>query len=261
MFTRIRTKGASDRGCRRGLARGVPDGLPNRQHFLPGNRTPGSLADMNDAPDSESTTEQVRQFWESHYQQRPQIWSGNPNAVLVAMVSDRPAGTALDLGCGEGGDALWLAARGWRVTAVDVSVTALDRAAAHAADAGLADRIEFRQHDLGDGFPSGTYDLVSAQFLQSPVHLPRTSILRAAAAAVAPGGMLLIVEHGAFPPWSKHHDHTDFPTPRETLDALDLDMSQWRAERIDSPERVATGPEGQQGVLIDNIVALVRAAD
>ena len=90
---------------------------------------------------------EAERFWEDHYRRRGRVWSGRPNPVLVDVVGSLRPGTALDLGCGEGGDAIWLARQGWRVTAVDVSATALDRAAADAATAGVADRIDFRQHD------------------------------------------------------------------------------------------------------------------
>jgi methylase of polypeptide subunit release factors len=104
------------------------------------------------------------------------VWSGRANATLVDVVQDLPPGTALDLGCGEGGDAVWLALRGWQVTAVDVSPTALRRAGEHAAQAGVADRVTTERHELGRSFPDGTYDLVCAAFLHSPVELPgRTS--------------------------------------------------------------------------------------
>jgi SAM-dependent methyltransferase len=185
-------------------------------------------------------------FWEELYSQRDQIWSGNPNAMLVREVGDLAPGTALDLGCGEGGDAIWLAQRGWHVTAVDISATALGRGSASATAAGVAERIVWQQHDLAESLPTGTYDLVSAQFLHSPVDLPRELILRRAAAAVAPGGTLLVVGHAGFPPW--HHDHeapASFPPPAEVLASLRLDENEWDVLTTDSPERRAVGPDGQ----------------
>src|SRR3712207_6794823 len=138
---------------------------------------------------------QAERFWEGHYRRRERVWSGRPNPVLVAVVGGLRPGTALDLGCGEGGDAIWLARHGWRVTAVDVSATALDRAAADAAIAGVADNIDFLRHDLSLTFPPGAFDLVSAQYLHSPVEFRRASVLQKAAGAVTPGGLLLIVDH------------------------------------------------------------------
>jgi len=87
-------------------------------------------------------------FWEEHYRGHERVWSGKPNPVLVDVVGSLPPGKALDLGCGEGGDAVWLAAQGRRVTAADVSTTALYRAAEEAETAGVAHRIDFEQHDL-----------------------------------------------------------------------------------------------------------------
>ena len=75
-------------------------------------------------------------YWEDFYGGERR-WSGKPNAALVEEVADLEPGTALDLGCGEGGDAIWLAAQGWTVTATDISQTALDIAARHAAEAGV----------------------------------------------------------------------------------------------------------------------------
>ncbi|MGH2694704.1 MAG: class I SAM-dependent methyltransferase, partial [Actinomycetota bacterium] len=74
------------------------------------------------------------QFWDEMYRSRDQVFSGAPNGVLVTEVADLPPGQALDVGCGEGADALWLARRGWQVTAVDISQIALQRAAATGAD-------------------------------------------------------------------------------------------------------------------------------
>ncbi|MEK8105682.1 class I SAM-dependent methyltransferase [Micromonospora sp. M12] len=81
--------------------------------------------------------------WEERYQSRPSVWSGQPNPQLVAEATDLTRGRALDVGSGEGADAVWLAERGWQVTAVDISSTALNRAAAHADTVGVANRIEF----------------------------------------------------------------------------------------------------------------------
>jgi 2-polyprenyl-3-methyl-5-hydroxy-6-metoxy-1,4-benzoquinol methylase len=127
---------------------------------------------------------EAERFWEGHYHRRERVWSGRPNPVLVEVVGGLRPGTALDLGCGEGGDAIWLARQGWRVTAVDVSATALDRAAADAATAGIADRIDLRQHDLALAFPPGAFDLVSAKYLHSPIEFPRARVLQEAASAV-----------------------------------------------------------------------------
>ncbi|GGV06963.1 methyltransferase [Actinomadura cremea] len=202
-------------------------------------------------------SDETEEFWEDHYRARDRVWSGNPNPVMVSVVEPLAPGTALDLGCGEGADAVWLARRGWTVTAVDVSTVALDRAAAHAADAGVD--VEFRRHDLGRDFPKGSYDLVSAQFLQSPLDWPRAEILRAAAAAVAPGGLLLIVEHAAAPPWSRHHHDHRFPTADETFADLALDTAVWTTERCGVHEREATSPDGETGTLLDNVIAVRRA--
>ena len=136
-------------------------------------------------------------FWEERYRSSEALWSGRPNSQLVAEVGPLTPGRALDVGCGEGADAVWLARQGWRVTAVDISATALDRAKGHAEDAGdgVADRIAWVQDDVTT-FDPGTrrFELVSAQF----VHLPgalRDAVHRRLAGSVADGGTLLIVAH------------------------------------------------------------------
>ncbi|MFG3685241.1 class I SAM-dependent methyltransferase [Micromonospora sp. NPDC047740] len=198
-------------------------------------------------------------FWDELYQQRERVWSGRANAVLAEVVEPLPPGTALDLGCGEGGDAIWLAGQGWQVTAVDISTTALDRLTAEAARAGVASRITVARHDLTRAFPAGRYDLVSAQFLQSPLELPREAVLRAAARAVAPGGRLLVVEHGAPPPWARDsHPHARFASPQEILAALDLEPEGWHTERLGAAHRTGTGPDGETGNLVDHVVLVRR---
>ncbi|MFP5218926.1 MAG: class I SAM-dependent methyltransferase [Actinomycetes bacterium] len=200
-----------------------------------------------------------REFWEQLYGGREQVWSGRVNATLAREVDGVPPGRALDLGCGEGGDALWLAERGWDVVAVDISRTALDRAEAEAARRGLT--VDFRRHDLADGVPPGPYDLVSAQFFQSPVELPREQVLRQAAAEIAPGGVLLVVGHAAPPPWSAHQpDPALMPPAAEVLRSLALG-NEWDVVRADDVLRDATGPDGKQAQLLDSVVLLRRRPD
>ncbi|MEV4223443.1 FAD-dependent oxidoreductase [Nonomuraea sp. NPDC049725] len=199
------------------------------------------------------------EFWDARYSESDRVWSGNPNDILVREAADLPPGTALDLGCGEGADAIWLAGRGWRVTAVDVSGVALERAARQAAEAGVADRVDWQRHDLGRSFPEGVYDLVSAHFLHSYAELPRERVLRRAAEAVAPGGVLLIVGHAGFPSWEENpHPDVHFPTPQEVLRSLELRDGAWQVELAEEHERVQTRPDGTPGTRTDNVLRLRR---
>jgi SAM-dependent methyltransferase len=200
-----------------------------------------------------------KDYWEKHYGERERIWSGRVNVRLAEVVADLPPGRALDLGCGEGGDAVWLAEHGWQVTAVDISETALQRAAEEARARGVLDRIEFERHDLSDSFPDGVFDLVSAQFLHSTVRLERPQILRHAANAIAPDGVLVIVDHAAPPPFSKKvpHDHP-FPAPDEVLAELALPAAEWEQARVDVVDRAGIDPDGQPFTWRDNVMVLRR---
>ncbi|MFD5114502.1 class I SAM-dependent methyltransferase [Streptomyces sp. NPDC058391] len=199
------------------------------------------------------------QFWDSRYGESDRIWSGNPNTVLVREITGLEPGSALDLGCGEGADAIWLAQRGWRVTATDISGVALDRAARHAAAEGVADRIDWQRHDLGTSFPAGTFALVSAQFLHSPGGMPREKILRAAASAVAPGGVLLVVGHAGYPSWEPNpHPRVHLPTPEEVLASLELPDGQWDVLLSDEHQRSQTGPDGRPTTRTDNALKIRR---
>lgn len=215
---------------------------------------------MHDHHDTDPSAT-AQQFWEAHYGERERIWSGRVNAQLPGILADVVPGRALDLGCGEGGDAVWLAENGWQVTAVDISETALQRAAEEARARGVLERIDFQRHDLSDSFPDGTYDLISAQFLHSTVCLERPHILRTAANAVAPNGRLVIVDHAAPPPFSKKvpHDHP-FPSPDEVLAELDLPAQEWERARVDVVERDGTDPDGQPFTWRDNVMVLRRRA-
>ncbi|MGY4100165.1 class I SAM-dependent methyltransferase [Nocardia sp. R16R-3T] len=206
-----------------------------------------------------TATGNTQEFWEEFYQDRDQIWTGNPNPLLVREAAQLESGSALDLGCGEGADAVWLAQRGWRVTAVDVSVTALRRAAAHADEAGVGERITFAEHDLAQSFPEGSFDLVSAQFFHSPVaqEHERTKVLRRAAEAVRVGGVLLIAGHAGWPSGVEHRHDVHFPTMDEVLDDLALGVD-WDVETKESVEREVTWPQGQVGLRTDTVLRIRR---
>ncbi|GAA0398772.1 hypothetical protein Acor_33970 [Acrocarpospora corrugata] len=150
------------------------------------------------------------QSWEERYRSHTAVWSGRPNPQLVAEASDLPVGTALDVGCGEGADALWLASRGWRVTAVDFSTTALGRAAAHAETFGadVAERLRWLHADVTTWADRHQFDLVSAHFMHLPT-APREALFARMAALVAPGGTLLIVGH--------HPSDMQTPMPRPQI--------------------------------------------
>jgi SAM-dependent methyltransferase len=131
--------------------------------------------------------------WDERYLEADQMWSGEPNASLVSVARRLEPGTALDVGCGEGADAIWLAGLGWRVTAIDVSEVALRRAREAAARIGV--EVEWLHAGLLDAtLPAAGFDLVSAQYpalSRTATHDAECSLL----SAVAPHGNLLVVHH------------------------------------------------------------------
>jgi thioredoxin reductase/SAM-dependent methyltransferase len=135
--------------------------------------------------------------WDHRYA-GDQMWSGNPNGTLVNEISGLAPGRALDVGAGEGGDALWLAKQGWKVTASDISQRALDRVGAEAGRRGL--RLEYHRADANaaDAFEMAAFDLVSAQYASIP-RTPDSRGVHNLLNAVAPGGTLLIVGHDLEP--------------------------------------------------------------
>jgi SAM-dependent methyltransferase len=192
----------------------------------------------------------AQDHWEDFYAGGKARWSGRPNASLVEEVDGMEPGTALDLGCGQGGDAIWLAAQGWTVTATDISQNALDIAARHAAEAGV--EVDWQRHDLAVSMPEGSFDLVSASFLHSDVELPRDRILRAAAGAVAPGGTLLVIGHAPSP----EHSHHDLPSPEQVIQELALD---WELVTAEQRERMHAFRGEAPKPRVDTVVRYLRA--
>lgn len=156
--------------------------------------------------------------WDERYSGEGKIWSGDPNPQLVAEVSGLTPGTALDVGCGEGGDVIWLARHGWVVTGADFSAAGLARAARHAEEAGVAERTDWWQVDARDfSAADRTFDLVTTHFLHPPDG-GMVAVARRLAEAVAPGGHLLVVGHAP----SGQHAHLSESHRRAMFLAADL---------------------------------------
>jgi 2-polyprenyl-3-methyl-5-hydroxy-6-metoxy-1,4-benzoquinol methylase len=203
----------------------------------------------------------TQEFWDDRYGSTERYWSGQPNAQLVSQVDGLTPGEALDAGCGEGADAIWLASRGWTVTGVDVSPVGLERAARHAADQGeqVAGRITWRQEDLLTWVPEPErFDLVTASYM----HLPGEAFerfQRRLAAAVRPGGTLLMVTHH---PDDLHAnvgrtgDARMFPSAEDLAAALDPGV--WKIVVASSFPRPATDLDGQPTHVRDVVLRAAR---
>jgi SAM-dependent methyltransferase len=207
-------------------------------------------------------TELVRskEFWDERYRSSPHVWSGNPNPQLVTEIANLVPGWALDVGCGEGADAIWLAQRGWIVVATDISGVALERAAQHVqkSDPTAAARIEWRQADLLISAPEPeSFDLVSAQFMQLPPEL-RTPLFAALVASVRAGGTLLVVGH--------HPSDLATGVPRPPMrelfytadDVARLLDSSWTVVVNEARPRLATTPEGAEATIHDAVLMATR---
>jgi SAM-dependent methyltransferase len=207
-------------------------------------------------PDSEAA-----RFWEDRHRARRPSGPARVNPLPAEITAPLTPGTALDLGCGAGGDALWLAGRGWRVTAVDISAEAVRRLAETARGLDLGERVSARRVDLAEEFPAGLFDLVSAQYLHTPFALPRPAVLRTAAQALQVGGRLVVVDHGSTAPWSWNQDpDIHYPTPDEVFAELALDPGRWHLERADTPRRRTRGPDGRTATVVDNVLVVRRTA-
>lgn len=199
-----------------------------------------------------------QEFWDGLYDRVAGApWQARVNPVLADEAGDLPPGAALDVGCGQGGDALWLARRGWQVTAVDISGAAVQRVTDQARKEGLHERVRPERHDLAESLPTGSWDLISAQYLHTTFELPKARILHELAGRLHPGGTLLLVDHASVAPWSWNQDATH-PSPEETLDELELDPSKWETVACEARRRTATGPQGQIAEVTDNVIRVRR---
>jgi SAM-dependent methyltransferase len=195
-----------------------------------------------------------RDDWNRRYEAAELVWSAGPNRFLVSELSDLPPGRALDLACGEGRNAIWLAERGWQVTAVDYSDVAVEKGRRIAERRGV--EVDFRvgdllEHDLG----TEAYDLVIVFYLQLPAD-ELHAVLGRAARALAAGGTFLLVGHDLRNLTGGHggpkdaavlYRAEDVPAALEGLEVV-------RAEPVERPV------EAEGAVAIDALVRATRPA-
>ena len=197
--------------------------------------------------------------WEERYASVEQLWSGRPNDWLPELATDWSPGTALEIGCGEGADVLWLAEHGWQVTGLDLSATAVGRLNREAERRGVASRATGVVHDVGDGLPEGSFDLVTSFYVHGGPEegsLDLVALLSDAAAHVAPGGCLLTAVHAVNPPWHTRHARTY--TADELVVGLAGETAGWEVVVAEERRRQVTGPDGQEGWRADAVVCLRR---
>ena len=135
----------------------------------------------------------TKHMWNDRYRERGAVWGSEPNRFLVEVAADLERGTALDLGCGQGRNALWLARRGFTVTGFDLSPVAIEQARGIAADEGLD--VRYDAVNLMEWEPDGqVWDLVLLAYIHLPEDM-RRAVHAAAARAVSPGGRIVVIAH------------------------------------------------------------------
>jgi len=195
-----------------------------------------------------------RASWNQRYGGEEYVWRTKPNQFLVAELADLPPGRALDLACGEGRNAVWLAGRGWRVTGVDFSPVGLAKARRLAVDHGVA--VDWVEADVVEWDPpAAAFDLVIVFYL----HLPsddRHRVMAHAQEALAAGGTLLVVGHDATN-LSEGYGGPQDPTVLFTPEQIASDLAELRIVRADHVRREVDTDQGRQ-VAIDALVRAVR---
>jgi SAM-dependent methyltransferase len=197
--------------------------------------------------------------WDERYAGAEFEWTERPNQFVAAELADLPPGRALDLAAGEGRNSVWLAERGWRVTAVDFSRVGLDKGRKLATARGVDEaRIEWIVADLCDYAPDrGAFDLVLIAYLQVGPGL-RAGVLTRAAAALAPGGTLLVVGHD-LTNLTEGVGGPQYPEVLYTPEAITAELSGLHVLRADRVHRMVER-DGLAGIAIDTLVRAVRDA-
>lgn len=197
-----------------------------------------------------------KDYWESHWQggsARASDQQIAPNPYLERELAGLTPGTVLDAGCGEGAEAVWLAAQGWHVTAADISAEALHRATRSGP---TAEQVEWIEADLSVWSPNQQFDLVTT-FYAHPA-MPQLAFYERIADWVVPGGTLLIVGH------QHAHGHGHNPAAEASVTAASvreaLDPTQWHIDTAEERDRTLGDRSGQPVSLSDVIVRATRRA-
>ena len=201
-----------------------------------------------------------RQQWDARYSGAEYEWSMHPNLFVAAELDGVPPGRALDLAAGEGRNSVWLAERGWRVTAVDFSRVGLDKGRKLSAAHGVADgQVDWIVADLSEyPLPRSSYDLVLIAYLQVGAAL-RARVLAGAAAALVPGGTLLVVGHDL----ANLTEGTGGPSSPDVLYTPEAITAALPGLRIIRAERVRRPVErdGTHATAVDTLVRAERPAN
>ena len=192
--------------------------------------------------------------WDGRYGGSELVWGSGPNRFLVDEVGDLAPGVALDVACGEGRNAIWLAERGWRVVGVDFSPIGLDKARRLAAERGV--EVEWVVGDLATWEPAGSYGLVEVMYLHLPPDL-RRRVLARMAASVAAGGTMLVVGHALANLADGHGGPQDPEVLYGPEDVAD-DLAGLEIERAELVRRAVSTADGQAAA-IDVLVRGHRA--
>ncbi len=195
-----------------------------------------------------------RHEWDRRYSEAGFVWTTEPNRFVVAELADLPPGRAIDLGAGEGRNAVWLAERGWKVTGVDFSEVGLAKARALAEERGV--EVEWVLADLRSFVPPpGSFDLVLIAYVQLPP-AERTAVLHRAGEALRPGGTLLVVAHDL----ANLTEGVGGPQNPEVLytpQDVAADLAGLRVERADRVRRPVETPQGPREA-VDTLVRAIR---
>ncbi len=195
-----------------------------------------------------------REDWDRRYEDSELVWTATPNRFLVSEVKGIEPGAALDVGCGEGRNAVWLAEQGWRVTGVDFSEVGLEKARRLAEARGVS--VEWVLADLRAYQPAaGAYDLVVVLYLHLPAE-ERRAVHGAATRALRPGGVLLVVGHDLTNLTHGYGGPQD-PAIIFSPDDVAADVAELSIERAERVERVVPTDDGERRA-IDALVRAVR---
>jgi 2-polyprenyl-3-methyl-5-hydroxy-6-metoxy-1,4-benzoquinol methylase len=198
-----------------------------------------------------------RDEWNARYSASELVWGVEPNRFVAAEAGDLPAGRALDLACGEGRNAIWLAQRGWRVIAADFADAAIEKGRKLAAGVGV--EVDWRVDDVVTWVPPDrSFDLVLCSYLQLPPD-ERAVVFTNAAAAVAPGGTFLVVAHDTRNLTDGYGGPQEAPVLYRAADVVQF-LDGFTIVQAGEIVREVTRPDGTAAHAIDCLVRAQRSA-